>query len=359
MKVSFRWVRDVAPGIGLGAAETMERLALRGAPVEDAVDLAEGLKDIVIGRVLEAGPHPNADRLTLCRVAGPDGEVPVVCGAPVVRVGAYYPFAPVGAVLPGGLRIGKRKIRGHYSEGMLCSERELELGEDHAGIMLLEGEYEVGAPFAASVGLDDVRMEVEVTPNRGDLLSHVGIARELHPAGQGGIALPPLPGGRGRAGGGADVGTDGRAGGRRLVRARGRRGRFGGVPHPDRGPGTVFPLSRGGDPRGHRGSVAGLAGRPPARGRGASHQQRRRCDELRHAGTGPAPACLRPGEAGRRHHRGRARPSRGIAGDARRRDAGDHSGHAHDPRRPAARRDRRRDGRPGLRGVGALLGHPA
>lgn len=218
MKVSFRWVRDVAPGIGLGAAETMERLALRGAPVEDAVDLADGLKDIVIGRVLEAGPHPNADRLTLCRVAGPDGEVPVVCGAPVVRVGAYYPFAPVGAVLPGGLRIGKRKIRGHYSEGMLCSERELELGEDHAGIMLLEGEYEVGAPFAASVGLDDVRMEVEVTPNRGDLLSHVGIARELHPAGQGGIALPPLPDSRG---GPAAAPMSGQAAGQAASFARG------------------------------------------------------------------------------------------------------------------------------------------
>ena len=197
MNVSFRWVRDVAPGIGLGADRAMERLALRGAPVEEVVDLAAGLRDIVIGRVLEAGPHPNADRLTLCRVAGPDGEVPVVCGAPVVRVGAYYPFAPVGAVLPGGFRIGRRKIRGSYSEGMLCSERELELGEDHAGIMLLEGQYEVGAPFAASVGLDDVRMDVEVTPNRGDLLSHVGIARELHPAGQDGIALPPFPGGRG------------------------------------------------------------------------------------------------------------------------------------------------------------------
>ena len=195
MKVSYRWIRDVAPGIALGPAEAIERLALRGAPVEEVVDLAEGLKDIVIGRVLEAGPHPNADRLTLCRVAGPDGEVPVVCGAPVVHAGAYYPFAPVGAVLPGGFRIGKRKIRGQYSQGMLCSERELGLGADHEGIMLLEGEHETGASFAASVGLDDVRMDVEVTPNRGDLLSHVGIARELHPEGQGGIALPPFPGG--------------------------------------------------------------------------------------------------------------------------------------------------------------------
>ncbi|MCY4400418.1 MAG: phenylalanine--tRNA ligase subunit beta [Gemmatimonadetes bacterium] len=195
MKVSYRWVRDVAPGIGLTPEEAMERLALRGAPVEEVVDLAAGLEDVVIGRVLEARPHPNADRLTLCRVAGPDGEVPVVCGAPVVVPGAFYPFAPVGAVLPGGFRIGKRKIRGEYSEGMLCSESELGLGSDHAGIMLLDGEYETGSPFAAATGLDDVRLDVEVTPNRGDLLSHVGIARELHPDGQGGIVLPPFPSG--------------------------------------------------------------------------------------------------------------------------------------------------------------------
>ena len=192
MKVSYRWVRDVAPGIGLTPEEAMERLALRGAPVEEVVDLAAGLEDVVIGRVLEARPHPNADRLTLCRVAGPDGEVPVVCGAPVVVPGAFYPFAPVGAVLPGGFKIGKRKIRGEYSEGMLCSESELGLGNDHAGIMLLDGEYEAGSPFAAATGLDDVRMDVEVTPNRGDLMSHVGIARELHPDGQGGIVLPAL-----------------------------------------------------------------------------------------------------------------------------------------------------------------------
>ena len=194
MKASYRWLCDVAPGIALSPREAMARLALRGAPVEEAEDLSLGLRDIVVGRVLEARPHPNADRLTLCRVAAGDGEVPVVCGAPDVREGAYYPFAPVGAVLPGGLRIGKRRIRGEYSRGMLCSERELELGEDDAGILLLEGDHEPGAPFARVAGLEDWRFDVEVTPNRGDLLSHVGIARELHPEGQAGIALPELPG---------------------------------------------------------------------------------------------------------------------------------------------------------------------
>ncbi len=199
MKVSFRWLCDVAPGIELTPEAAMARLALRGAPVEGAEDLAAGLEDVVIGRVLEARPHPNADRLTLCRVEGPEGEVPVVCGAPDVREGAFYPFAPVGAVLPGDFRIGKRKIRGEYSQGMLCSESELGLGEDHAGIMLLDGEYEVGAPFARATGLEDWRFDVEVTPNRGDLLSHVGIARELHPRGHAGIVLPDFPGGDGAA----------------------------------------------------------------------------------------------------------------------------------------------------------------
>ena len=194
MKVSYRWVRDVAPGIGLSATEAMAKLAMRGAPVEEAEDLAEGLRDIVVGQVIEARPHPNADRLTLCRVLGPAGEVPVVCGAPDVHTGSYYPFAPVGALLPGGFKIGKRKIRGQFSRGMLCSERELGLGEDHAGIMLLDGEFEPGAPFAQAMGLDDVRFDVEVTPNRGDLLSHVGVARELHPDGHDAIGLPAFPG---------------------------------------------------------------------------------------------------------------------------------------------------------------------
>ena len=147
-----------------------------------------------MGQVIDARPHPNADRLTLCRVLGPAGEVPVVCGAPDVRTGSYYPFAPVGALLPGGFKIGKRKIRGQLSRGMLCSERELGLGEDHAGIMLLDGEFEPGAPFAQATGLDDVRFDVEVTPNRGDLLSHVGVARELHPDGHDAIVLPAFPG---------------------------------------------------------------------------------------------------------------------------------------------------------------------
>lgn len=195
MNVSWRWLCGVAPGLeALSPDEAVDRLAMRGAPVDRAVDLAKGLDDVVVARVLSAEPHPNADRLTLCRVMGSDGEAPVVCGAPDVQAGACYPFAPVGAVLPGGFKIGRRKIRGQHSEGMLCSERELGLGGDHEGIMLLEGPHEAGAPFVEAMELDDLRLEVEVAPNRGDLLSHTGIARELHPQGHAGISLPEFPG---------------------------------------------------------------------------------------------------------------------------------------------------------------------
>lgn len=194
MNVSYRWLQDVAPGLELSPEEVETTLAQRGAPVEDIADPSVTLRDVVIGKVLEARPHPNADRLSVCRVLGADGEVQVICGAPNVEAGAFYPFAPVGAVLPGDFKIGKRKIRGELSQGMLCSARELELGTDHEGIMRLDGSFTPGESFVEAMGLNDLCLDVEVTPNRGDLLSHVGVARELHPAGQAGIALPDLPG---------------------------------------------------------------------------------------------------------------------------------------------------------------------
>ena len=192
MKVSCRWLRAVAPGLDLSPADMAARLAMRGAPVEGMVDLAAGLGAVVIGRVEGVRQHPNADRLSLCKVNGGNGPVQVVCGAPNVRAGVCYPFAPVGATLPGNVRIKPVRIRGEESRGMLCSARELGLGTDHRGILELAGQFEPGSAFAGSVGLDDYRLDVEVSPNRGDLLSHVGVAREL--VGEGGIALAALPG---------------------------------------------------------------------------------------------------------------------------------------------------------------------
>ncbi|MFO7260424.1 MAG: phenylalanine--tRNA ligase subunit beta [bacterium] len=194
MNISYRWLRDLAPGLEDTPEGIAARLATYGAPVDAVVPLGAGLEDIVVARVESVRKHPNADRLSLCEVEAGGGRLQVVCGAPNVRAGAYYPFAPVGAALPGGVRIKKAKIRGEVSEGMLCSERELGLGRDHSGLLELHGTYTPGEPFRVAAGLDDVRLEVDVTPNRPDLLSHIGVARELAPGGVAGIRLGPLPG---------------------------------------------------------------------------------------------------------------------------------------------------------------------
>lgn len=195
MKISYRWLRALAPELTETPEQIADRLALYGAPVEEIISLGDPISEIVIGRVEEVQKHPNADRLSLCAVDAGTGELlQVVCGAPNVHVGSYYPFAPVGAGLPGGIRIRKSKIRGVESQGMLCSERELGLGREHGGIMELQGEFTPGEPFVPALGLDDARIEVDITPNRPDLLSHLGIARELAPGGIAGLALPSFPG---------------------------------------------------------------------------------------------------------------------------------------------------------------------
>ena len=194
MKVSARWIRDLVPGLNADPNQMADHLALRGAPVESVTSPGAGLRDIVVGRVVTAEPHPNADRLTLCTVDAGDGVVQVVCGAPNVRAGGLYPFAPVGAVLPGDFVIKKAKIRGEVSQGMLCSSKELGLGVDHSGILTLSGDLTPGESFVGALGLDDSTLDVEVTANRGDLLSHAGVARELAGEGGGAVVLPAFPG---------------------------------------------------------------------------------------------------------------------------------------------------------------------
>jgi phenylalanyl-tRNA synthetase beta chain len=195
MKVSYSWLRDLVPSLDLDVDAVAHRLAELGAPVEETIYLGEGLEDIVVARVEAVERHPDADKLSLCQVAaGGAARHHVVCGASNVQAGRLYPFAPIGSTLPGGLEIAKRKIRGQVSEGMLCSAKELGLGGDHSGILELAEGPEPGSRLVEALALDDWRLDVEVTSNRGDLLSHLGIAREIARQGQQGLVLPEVPG---------------------------------------------------------------------------------------------------------------------------------------------------------------------
>lgn len=179
MNASHQWLRDFVPA-ELSPREVRDMLTSRCATVEEMRPVRQDLGDIVIGRVVEAARHPESDHLWLTKVDAGKGELlDVVCGAPNVTAGASYPFAPVGATLPGGLKIEKRKIRGQTSNGMLCSSRELGLGQDHEGILALDTDAKPGTSFLDAVGAGDTMFVVDVVPNRPDLLSHRGIAREL------------------------------------------------------------------------------------------------------------------------------------------------------------------------------------
>jgi len=191
--VSINWLSAML-GRDLDPADTAERLAMLGAPVESVEAVNPTLDGVVIGVVEKAERHPNADRLTLCQVNAGDGLIEVVCGAPNVREGAKYPYAPAGAVLPGGFKLEARKIRGVVSNGMLCSARELELGTEHEGIMEVRTDAAPGTPLLEAMPLADTRLDLEVTPNRPDMLCLKGVARELGASHSVPVKLPPFPG---------------------------------------------------------------------------------------------------------------------------------------------------------------------
>lgn len=194
MNISYRWLCALLPGLDRTPEEVAEKLALRGAPVEEILPLAAGVEGLLVGAVEALTPHPRAPHLQVCRVRTGLGVVQVVCGAPNVRVGGNYPYAPPGVSLAKGFRIEVADIGGVKSEGMLCSEAELGLGPDRSGLLELEEGVEPGLSLAEALGLDDWRLDVEVTANRGDLLSHLGMARELASEWGGKVTLPEVPG---------------------------------------------------------------------------------------------------------------------------------------------------------------------
>ncbi len=191
MLISHEWLRAIVPH-SLSPAEIRDLISRHVATVDAMESLRDDLREVVVGRVIEAARHPNSDRLWVTKVDDGSGTLlDVVCGAPVVTVGTLYPFARAGTTLPGGVRLEKRKIRGEVSNGMLCSARELRLGEDHAGIMALEVDAAPGTPFLEAVPVGDVRFDIDVLPNRPDLLSHEGMAREVSALTGVAMQLPP------------------------------------------------------------------------------------------------------------------------------------------------------------------------
>lgn len=179
MKISEQWLREWLD-TELDAAAIAERLTGLGLEVDGVESLGNGLDEVVVGRVLEVAPHPNADRLSLCRVdVGADAPLQIVCGAPNVEAGHSYPVALAGAKLAGGLEIKRSEIRDVLSEGMLCSAVELGLSEAADGLLVLTDEAPPGTPVTEALGLDDVIIDVDLTPNRADCFSMLGVARDL------------------------------------------------------------------------------------------------------------------------------------------------------------------------------------
>ena len=179
MNVSINWLKEYVD-FDLSPEALAERLLMLGIETESIRRLGEGLEGVVVGKIRNVRNHPNANKLALCDVdAGQNADVQIVCGAPNAREELVAPVALVDARLATGLRIKAAKIRGEESHGMLCSEKELGIGDDASGLMELSADLPVGAPLAEALGLDDAILELEITPNRPDCLSMIGVAREI------------------------------------------------------------------------------------------------------------------------------------------------------------------------------------
>ncbi len=181
MKISLNWIKRYIPGLEITDYEDLwKKMVGIGLDIESIESEAEKYKNIIVAEVTEVSKHPNADKLTLCKVNTGNEILNVVCGADNVKKGQKVCFAKIGAILPKeNFEIKKSKIRGELSEGMICAEDEVGLSEDHTGIMVLNDDAIVGQSFSEYLGSDDFTVEIGITPNRGDLFSHIGIAREI------------------------------------------------------------------------------------------------------------------------------------------------------------------------------------
>lgn len=178
MLLSLKWLREFVP-LEAEAHEIGDRLTRLGLELDDILHPFEAIRPIVVGHVLTKEKHAESDHLSVCTVDAGQGEpLTIVCGAPNVAAGQKVPVALVGTTMPDGLVIKKAKLRGVPSFGMICSERELGLSDDHRGIMVLPETFQVGRPLVDELDLDTEVLEIGITPNRADCLSVLGLARE-------------------------------------------------------------------------------------------------------------------------------------------------------------------------------------
>ena len=191
MNISLNWLREYVD-FDLTPIELGEKLMMLGTEVESINQLSEGLDNIVVGRIVNVRKHPQADKLVLCDVDVGNEELQIICGAPNAQESLVVAVALVGANLPTGSIIKETKLRGVTSFGMLCSEKELGFSEESSGLMELSDDLEVGMSLTKALGRDDVVLELELTPNRPDCLSVVGIAREVAAVTGGFVRLPNI-----------------------------------------------------------------------------------------------------------------------------------------------------------------------
>lgn len=193
MLLSLSWLREFTPYEG--TAEALgDRLTMLGLELEDIRRPYDAISSIVVGHVVSCDNHPESDHLHVCKVDAGQGELlDIVCGAPNVAAGQKVPVALVGTKMPDGLVIKKAKLRGAPSFGMICSERELGLTEDHTGIMVLPESFVVGKPLVEQLELDREVLDISITPNRADCLSVLGLARETALACSLPLSIPDLP----------------------------------------------------------------------------------------------------------------------------------------------------------------------
>ncbi len=179
MRISLQWLSEWIGGPLPMPKDLAARLTMAGIEIEGVEAAAPPLPGVIVGEIVERVKHPNADTLSVCQVNTGAEIVQIVCGAPNARAGLKAPLAMVGAKLPGGMEIKKARLRGVESFGMLCSARELALSEDAVGLLELPAELQAGTALVTALGLDDTILEVNLTPNRGDCMSVLGIAREV------------------------------------------------------------------------------------------------------------------------------------------------------------------------------------